>query len=273
MDFNKVKPLIFGTGLSSSKDYQGLLNCSTAAVDSGIRWFDTAPSYKTEELLGRVIGDILKNQRLKREDVLVQTKIDPIQMYEGKVRKHVESTLKKMSLDYFDCLLIHWPVYNYFRKTWDVLERLKDDGIVRRIGICNLRITHLNELQGIGIMPDILQIERHPLNSFEEERLFCIKNNIVLQDYSPLCKMHPLLSKDSDLIGMANNHSCGIGEVILLWHIQTGAIPIFTSTKTIRIQTYANLGSIKLSEDEVAAINTKNINYKLYLESLICPGF
>lgn len=269
----KTNTLIFGTGLSSGKDYETLKRCCSTAIDCGISSFDTAPSYKTEGLLGQVLGDIRKEKKIERESLQVQTKIDPIQMYEGNIERHVEGVLHTMQMEYFDCLLIHWPVYKYFRKTWETLVHLKSNGITKSIGICNLRESHLKELKGIGILPDVLQIERHPLNTFEAERRFCERNRIVLQDYSPLCKMHPLLKDSKELAEIAERHNCGIGEIILCWHIQTGAMPIFTSTKPSRIESYARLDDIKLTEEELAKVSAQNINYKLYLESLICPGF
>lgn len=265
--------LIFGTGLSSIKSFEGLLDCCQAAVESGITWFDTAPSYKTEEVLGNVINEIIRQKRVEREDVLVQTKIDPIQMYEGKIQEHVENTLRKMRLDYLDALLIHWPIYKYTRKTWDEMQQVKEKGLVKQTGICNLRVKHLMELKSIGIVPEILQIERHPLNTFMSEVNFCKENGILLQDYSPLCKMHPIIKENIKLREIADRHQCGIGEIILCWHIQTGALPIFTSTKPTRINTYAKLTDIVLSAEELNVVEGMNINHKLYLESLICPGF
>jgi len=269
----KKKPLIFGTGLSSGKDYETLKKCCGTAIDCGICSFDTAPSYRTEGVLGQVLSDISKEKHLERESLYVQTKIDPIQMYEGKIEEHAEKVLRIMKLDYFDCLLIHWPVYKYFRKTWETLIRLKDQGVTKSIGICNLRESHLKELKGIGIIPDVLQVERHPLNTFEAERKFCKENGIALQDYSPLCKMHTLLKASKDLDEIAAHHGCGIGEVILCWHIQTGATPIFTSTKPSRIENYSRLEEVQLTEAELDIVSAQNINHKLYLESLICPGF
>ena len=36
---------------------------------------------------------------------------------------------------------------------------------------------------------------------------------------------------------------------------------------------YAKLGNFCLTEDEKSQISLLNCNHKLYLESLICPGF
>lgn len=49
------KPVIFGSGASSSKDFKSLyINCH-AALTNGITHFDTAPSYATEEVLSQAV--------------------------------------------------------------------------------------------------------------------------------------------------------------------------------------------------------------------------
>ena len=194
-------------------------------------------------------------------------------MYNGKVVEYFKRKLETMRLDYIDSLLIHWPVLKYLNPTWEELVMLKEQGLTRKIGICNLRINHLQELKVAHIIPEILQIERHPLNIFDKEVLFCKENDIVLQNYSPLCKMHPKLKESTLLRALADKYQKDMGQIILKWHINTGAIPIFTSTKPQRISLYAHLDDFDLEESELFVISSLNDNYKLYLESLVCPGF
>lgn len=153
------------------------------------------------------------------------------------------------------------------------LLNLKEERYVKNIGICNLRIRHLNDLVNQGIKPDILQIERHPLNTFEEERTFCEQHNVILQDYSPLCKMHPQISESTKLRNIAQKYNRNVGQIILRWHIDTRAYPVFTSTKPERIMQYSQLDDFSLTQDEINIISSLNCNHKLYLESLVCPGF
>lgn len=264
---------IFGTGVSSFKDFQNLAHACDAAISHGIRAFDTAPSYKTEEILCAALHDIMKKRNIRRDGIYIQTKIDPIQMYNGNVETYLYHKLKAMQLDYVDALLIHWPVFEYLSRTWKELETIKKHGMARRIGICNLRIEHMKNLYGRGFHPDIIQIERHPLNTFEDERLFCIDNGIVLQDYSPLCKMHPLLRENPILHVLAEKYKTSIGLLILRWHLDTGAVPIFTSKNVDRISEYAGVQAFCISLEDCNKISSLNINHKLYLESLVCPGF
>lgn len=268
-----MKNLIFGSGASSFKDMESLKRICAVAIESGILAFDTAPSYHTEEMIAEAVLTAAKNRLIDRGSLHIQTKIDPIQMYNGSIEEYFKSKLKLMHLDYVDALLIHWPVHKYFIKTWDELNIIKQHGLARKIGVCNLRIPHLKELKEIGVMPDILQIERHPLNSFSEEVRFCKDNSIIVQDYSPLCKMHPLLKNNKILNNLSEKYGRSVGLVILRWHVDTGATPIFTSKNEKRVEDYSQIDTFSLSKKDCILIESLNINHKLYLESLICPGF
>jgi len=267
------KKLIFGSGASACKDFKGLSDVCRAALSQGIYCFDTAPSYRTEAILSKAVGLGAKELGLHREDYWIQTKIDPIQMYNGHLEEYFKQKLSEMRLEYVDSLLIHWPVFNYLMDTWESLLRLKDKGYTKAIGICNLRISHLLDLKSRGIVPEILQIERHPLNTFRKELLFCRENDIQLQDYSPLCKMHPRIRNNEAIRKIAEKYDCNIGQIVLKWHIDTGAIPVFTSTKPERVIEYASLDNFSLTSREIEVISSLNCNHKLYLESLLCPGF
>lgn len=267
------KKIIFGSGLSSHKDLKGLCQVCEVALEYGIKDYDTAPSYRTEALLSKALSACAKKLGLNRSDYSIQTKIDPIHMYNGKVEEYFENKLKEMQLEYIDALLIHWPLDKYLHDTWTSLVKLKEKGLTRRIGICNLRIRHLEKLASEGITPEIVQIERHPLNTFRNEAEWCVKNDVILQDYSPLCKMHPAIRDNSCIKAIAEKYGKNTGQIILRWHIDTGAIPVFTSKSTERIKQYSELFDFKLSQGDIEAIYDINCNHKLYLESLICPEF
>lgn len=268
-----VNHLILGSGVSSCKTFKDLFAVCCTAMQHGITSFDTAPSYKTEEILSQVLKEVVSVIGIHREDYSIQTKIDPIQMYNGKVEEYFQNKLKIMQLEYVDALLIHWPLLQYLEKTWEELLRIKEKGYAKKIGICNLRLSHLKELKDIGVVPEILQIERHPLNTFDEELKFCQINSIQVQDYSPLCKMHPKIKENLELIKISQKYNRNIGQIVLRWHLETGASPIFTSTRSHRISEYAKIYDFSLTKEECLKISAINCNHKMYLESLICPGF
>ena len=271
----KGKELIFGTGSSAPKQYDDLKRIVKACLENGIYSFDTAPSYKAEEMLGEILPQLAKEVGVRREDLFIQTKIDVWQMQErnGNVRNFVEATLKSMNLQYLDGLLIHWPIPELWKETWYCFEQMRKENLVRSVGICNFRLRHLEKMKDLEIRPQIIQMERHPLNVFWEEVLFCKENDISVQAYSPLCKMDSRLGESPVLMTLAKKHQKSIGQIILRWHLDTGVNPVFTSTKTSRIVEYSELFDFTLSQEEIDLVSSHNENYKLYLESRACPGF
>ena len=267
--------LIFGTGASSAKEYAELLKLVESAMHCNIRRFDTAPSYGTEEILARVIANVARSLGRAKEEFAIQTKIDAWQMQEsnGNVKKYVDDILCKMQMDYIDTLLIHWPVPDYFDVTWETFFALKEAKIVNKIGICNVRMRQLEKLKKQNCLPQIIQIERNPLLTCEKEIEFCKENNLIVQAYSPLCKMHEKIGKSKELLNLAEKYQKNVGQIVLRWQLDTGVIPVFTSRKSSRIQEYSNIFDFSLSESDIEIVSNLNINYKMYLESVACPGF
>ena len=268
-----MEKIFFGTGASSCKDYAGLLATVRAAAACGIRCFDTSSGYGTETTLGQILNRLQAEQNIKREDLFVQTKIETIQMVDGNIQVDVEKALDQMGLDYLDSLLIHWPLPAYVEKTWKQFIKIKEAGLVKRIGICNVRIRHLQMFEKLGIAPEIVQIERNPLRTCIDEIAYLHTHGIAAQAYSPLCKMDPRIRDSVVLNKIAEKYKKSVGQVVLKWHMDTGVIPIFTSTKVSRIQEYTQLYDFSLTPEEIEAITGLNIDYKLYLESRLCPGF
>jgi len=270
---HKTPNIIFGSGVSSPKGYENLLAVAQEAVQNGCRGFDTAPSYKTEVVLGKVIRECMLQNNLSRKDFFIQSKVDGWQMQEGHISKYITTALNEMEIEYFDSLLVHWPMQEYFDKTWESLLQIQKEGKVKDIGICNVRLRHLKAFADKGILPKYIQIERHPLMIFEKEIEFCKANNIIVQVYSPLCKMHPHLKESQKLKMLAEKYNKNIGQIILRWQIDTGVVPVFTSTKPERVKSNLDIFDFILSEEDIAIVSSLNENYKLCLESIACPGF
>jgi predicted aldo/keto reductase-like oxidoreductase len=106
------------------------------AIDNGVRFLDTAHNYgdgHSEEKLGMIVPGI-------RKQVLVQTKIatrDPNQW-----RKDLETSLKRMKIDYLDMCLIHSLTHDDDLEALEVkggaieqLYKAKEEGLTRWIGV------------------------------------------------------------------------------------------------------------------------------------------
>lgn len=267
--------IMFGTGASSVKNKKDLKLLITEAILDEIMSFDTAPSYGTEAILGECLSECINELNLQRHQLFIQTKIDAWQMMESKqkIKSFVLTALEKLKVEYLDSLLIHWPVPECFEKTWEVFVELKQDGLVKNIGVCNVRLRQLLSYLEMGVKPDIVQIERNPLRICEKEVQYCKDHDIWIQAYSPLCKMHDDIKSSMVLSALAQKYERNIGQIVMRWHIETGVTPVFTSTKSTRIKEYSSLFDFSLERKEVEKINMMNKDYKMFLEACACPGF
>lgn len=273
MDGNSNNRMFIGT--YQCNDFDTLLGVVRESIECGIFSFDTAPSYKTEHILGKVLQTVMMEDKLSRESLFISDKIDAWQMrrYNGDVQSFIETALRKLRTDYIDLLLIHWPVEEYFEKTWESMLKCKEIGIIRNVGICNIRARHLISWQAKGIIPSYVQIERHPLRTCKEEMAYCKDHGITVLSYSPLGRMMPQIKESKILCDIADRYEKNIGQVILRWQIDTNAIPVFASKKPGRIKSNTKIEDFHLEQREIDMIETLNSNYKIYLESWGCPGF
>ena len=74
------------------------------ALKLGYRHIDTATIYKNEEQVGQAI----KESGIPREELFITTKV--WNNDHKNVEQALETSLKKLGLDYVDLYLVHWPV-------------------------------------------------------------------------------------------------------------------------------------------------------------------
>ena len=117
----------------------------------------------------------------------------------------LDTSLRKLKLDYVDLYLIHYPVRER-RQSWRALEALQAEGKARSIGVSNFTIRHLTELlAGTKTVPAVNQVEFHPYLYQRDLLDFCAGEGIVVEAYSPLTKGTRL--SDPKLVAVAKKYS------------------------------------------------------------------
>jgi aryl-alcohol dehydrogenase-like predicted oxidoreductase len=129
-----------------------------AALDEGIDWFDTAPVYghgHADEVLVRTLGE-------RRHSVTIATKVgvrwDNPQRHATSdlspdhVRADTEASLRRLGLEVIPLLQVHWPCERGtpLEDTLDALVRLRDEGKVRHIGLCNYGAAELARAKALA---------------------------------------------------------------------------------------------------------------------------
>ena len=122
------------------------------AIDSGYRLFDTAEMYGeggAETVLGAALADALRSNAIKREDVIIVSKVYPHHADSEGVIAACERSRERLGLDAIDVYLLHWRGSVRLEETVDAFEALKAKGAIRHWGVSNFDIDDLIELEGI----------------------------------------------------------------------------------------------------------------------------
>ena len=119
------------------------------ALDFGVTFFDTAPSYGAD---GRGETMVAKALKKHRDEVVYSTKFGydiemewkpeghqerPHNLDPAVVRRSVESSLRRLETDFIDLIQLHNPRLEHLQRddVWALMEDLKREGKVRAYGI------------------------------------------------------------------------------------------------------------------------------------------
>lgn len=223
------------------------------ALERGYRLVDTALNYGNETGTGRGIA----RSGVPREDVFVTTKVPGRHHGYEKTLASFEESRRNLGLAYLDLYLIHWPLprVGLYVDTWRALIRLREDGLVRSIGVSNFTADHLARLEEeTGVLPAVNQIEMHPRLPQEELRAVHAAKGIVTESWSPLGRGRDLLA-DPRLVAVAEAHGVTPGQAVLRWHTQLGSVPIPKSADPGRQRENLDLFGFELTPDELARVS------------------
>ena len=230
------------------------------ALANGYRLIDTASMYENEAGVGRGIAD----SGVPREDVQVTTKFWMDDLGFENTLKAFDKSLKLLGLDYLDFYLIHWPAPKrglLYVDSWKAMEKLKNEGLVRSIGVCNFHTHHIDEILKVAEhKPVVNQIELHPWLTQEKTLEYDNTHSIVTQAWSPLARGKIL--EEQALSDLAAKHGKSVAQIVLRWHIQRGVSVIPKSNSKERIVENMNVFDFELSKDEVASITALNKDFR-----------
>jgi len=137
------------------------------AIDAGINFIDTADVYAAG-VSEQITGQALRNLKVRREDVVVATKVfgetGSGPNARGNSRSHildgVQSSLKRLQLDHIDLYQIHgFDPATPIEETVRALDQLVRQGDVRHVGVSNWAAWQIVKALGIA--------ERLGLSRFE----------------------------------------------------------------------------------------------------------
>jgi aryl-alcohol dehydrogenase-like predicted oxidoreductase len=232
------------------------------ALDLGINWIDTAAVYglgHSEEVVGRAVKPsshkpyiFTKCSRLWNSDGSIYSSLSP-----ASLASELEGSLHRLGVETIDLYQIHWPQPDEeIEAAWEAMERFREQGKVRWIGVSNYSVEQMKRIQKIAPITSLQPPYSMLRRAIEAEILpFTRANNIGVINYSPMLsgmltgKMtaerastlpaddwrrkniefsEPRLSKNLRLVEqlreIGNGHGVSPGVVAVAWTLHNPAI-------------------------------------------------
>ena len=217
------------------------------ALDLGIRHIDTAVAYFNEQ----EVGQAMRESGIPREEIFLTSKLWLQDYGYEAAKKGIETSLRKLGLDYMDLYLIHQP-YGDVPGAWKAMEEAKAEGKIRSIGVSNMTPTIWNSfVPQFGTMPSVNQVEFNPYYQQKEIRGIMAKAGVQLEAWGPLGQGNAEMLADPVIREIADAHGKNAGQVILRFEVQEGAIVFPKSVKPERIRSNMEIFDFALSEEEM----------------------
>ncbi len=300
-----ITPIGFGAWAIGGGDWQFAWgpqddNDSIAAIrralEMGVNWVDTAAVYglgHSEEVVARALEGVspkpyvfTKCSRRWGSDRIIYGSLKPASLAE-----ELEGSLRRLRLESIDLYQIHWPnPEEEIETAWKALERFRQQGKIRWIGVSNFNVEQMRRIQKIAPITSLQPPYSMLRRGVEEEILpYAQANGIGVINYSPMVsglltgKMsagrvvampaddwrrngvefnEPRLSRNLRLVEtlreIGNAHGVTPGVVAIAWTLHhpavTGAIVGGRNPRQVEETTPAL--DFRLSEQEFRSINT-----------------
>lgn len=286
----------FGTGTRYYKRGEkvefndSLVKMLVYAVENGFTHLDTAESYRVYPEFDAALKQ-LKEKGFKQSQLFITDKYDtsarpgePISK-DGDPYKHLKKTLEeRIHLKYVDLYLLHSPFITKdkfgftLEEAWQSMEKCKDAGLAKRIGVSNFGIKDLKRILKIAkFKPAVNQIEFSCFlqNQTPDIVNFCKENNITVEAFSPLSPITKAdhtkgvgKELDAELESLASKYHKTKSQLLLRWVYQRGLIFLSTTSKESRIQEWKGIFDFELTptdEEKITEIGNKcKPQFRLY---------
>lgn len=215
------------------------------ALAAGYRAFDTANQLKhyREDFAGAA----LRASGVPRAELFLQSKYtsargqdhrlpyDPAAPVAEQVRASFASSLAHFGTDYLDSYLIHGPdghgvLNDDDWEAWRAMEELHRAGKARALGISNVGLGQLRELERAAVKPAFVQNRCYAQRGWDREvREYCRANGIVYQGFS-LLTANPQVVGHPVTAAIAKRLGATAPQVIFRFAATMGILPLTGTT-------------------------------------------
>jgi 2,5-diketo-D-gluconate reductase A len=237
---------MLGLGVWQVPDGPECVNAVRWALELGYRHLDTAQAYGNEES----VGQGLRESGISRDEVFITTKFYPARKDPA---AEAEQSLRRLGVDHVDLYIIHWPQGGP-TWAWPGMERARELGYARSIGVSNFDVAELEAVIAAGsVAPVVDQVQFSPFVDRRALLEACEQRAVALEAYSPLGTGRHVSNETVKRI--AGRVGRTPAQVLLRWCVERGVPVIPKSTHRQRIEENAQIFDFTLADQDLAELD------------------
>ncbi len=229
-------------------------------IDLGLTLIDSAEMYgdgKAEKL----VGDAIKGY--DRKKLFLISKVYPFNAGRKNIFSSCKNSIERMNADYLDLYLLHWRGGIALSETVECMERLVEEGLIKRWGVSNFDVDDMDELLSLPNGHDcaVDQVLYNVASRGIEYELMPLLSNdgIPVISYCPLAQAGMLsdgLMSNPVLLRIAEKHSVSVAVILLSFAIRNGkTIAIPRSSKSEHVRDNRRALDVELDQEDLLLIN------------------
>jgi diketogulonate reductase-like aldo/keto reductase len=265
-------PFLYGTAWKEDRT----ASLTELALRSGFRGIDTANQRRHyfEAGVGEGLAAAYRAGIATRSELFLQTKYtyqrgqdlrlpyDPAAPLAVQVAQSLASSLKHLGTEYVDSFVLHGPESGYRwseadAEVWDAMRRQRDAGITRLLGVSNVSLKHLEDMDAAQAeMPAFVQNRCFARFGWDRDvRAFCRDRNIVYQGFSLLTANQEVL-QHTPFMDLARKLNATPGQVVFAFARAVGMLPLTGTSSAEHMKQDLESLQITLAAEVVRAIES-----------------
>jgi aryl-alcohol dehydrogenase-like predicted oxidoreductase len=264
------------------------------ALEQGVNWIDTAAAYgfgHSEAVVGRALNGLSERPYVFTKASLLEGPGRRVvhSLKRDSILREAHASLERLGVDAIDLYQIHWPIPEEdIEEGWSAFAELKQQGLVRHIGVSNFDVEQLERIRQIApvetLQPQYSLIER---DAEQDVLPFANREGVGVIVYSPMSSglltgrmtrqriqampdddwrkqdprfEEPELSRNLEIVDrlrvVAERHDTVPGAVAIAWTLRNaavhGAIVGFRSPE--QVDPLVDAANLELSQDDITTI-------------------
>jgi aryl-alcohol dehydrogenase-like predicted oxidoreductase len=264
------------------------------ALKRGVNWIDTAAAYgfgHSEQVIGRALQGLTKRPYVFTKASVLEGPGRRVvhSLQRDSILREAHASLERLGIDAIDLYQIHWPIpENDIEEGWSTFAELKEQGLVRHIGVSNFSVSQLRRIQQIAPV-ETLQPPYSLIDRTVEQEIFPYtrREGIGVIVYSPMASgllsgamtrqrverlpeddwrardarfQEPQLSRHLELVErlhrVAARHDVTVGAVAIAWTLRHPAVDgaIVGFRRPDQVDPILGAANLELDDSDIATI-------------------